>query len=261
MLNPIWKTRSYIEETAGNNRLTEYLVELVADYGTTVFLEKTSNGYSREIKGVEIEMKKPKHFFDLLTHKPVEGYLKRVDIGRQEKIVDGGAFPGEFSILAAKKGVEVVALEPDPENAAVMRENIRMNGVEDMITVLEKGLWSERTEKKFERDSCLGVGSRVDEGSEFEIELDTLDRIIKEHGEPDLVKLDIEGAEVEALEGAENTMKEVEPEFTIASYHRTEEGKTVKAVERILENHGYSTITEYPKHLTTYATKSVIEEE
>lgn len=256
VLDPLWRLRSFIEERAGNTRATEYVVGLVADYGTRIFLEKTDQGYSKKIHGVEVEMKKTKHFFDVITHRPIKGYVKEIDLDQKEKIIDGGAFPGEFSIVAARKGAEVIALEPDPENAEIMRENIRLNSLEDSITVVEKGLWSEKTEKEFEIDSCLGVGSRVKEGSGVEIQLDTIDKIVSEHGRPDLVKLDIEGAEIEALKGAENLMENSDTEFAIATYHRTEENvKTFKAVEKILENHDYSTITEYPKHLTTYGTK------
>lgn len=256
VLGPLWRLRSFIEERAGNTRVTEYIVSKTAQYGTRIFLKKTSEGYSKNIQGVEVEMSKPEHFFDVITHKPIKGYVKRLELEEKEKIIDGGAFPGEFSIVAAKKGAEVIALEPDPENAEIMRRNIRMNGLEDSIKVIEKGLWSEKTRKEFEKDSCLGVGSRVKEGSETEIELDSLDKIVSEHWKPDLVKLDIEGAEIEALKGAENLLDNAQTEFTIATYHRTEKNeKTVKAVEKILENHGYSTITEYPKHLTTYGTK------
>ncbi len=255
VLGPVWRLRSFIEERAGNTRATEYIVGLVAKFGTRIFLEKTEKGYSKRIQDVKVEMKQPKHFFDVLTHRPIKGYVKKVELTDKEKIIDGGAFPGEFSIVAAKKGAEVIALEPDPENAQIMRENIKLNGLEDRIKVVEKGLWSKKTEKEFEMDSCLGVGSKVKEGSETKIQLDTLDSIVSSYWKPDLIKLDIEGAEIEALKGAE-TLLDSSTDFAIATYHRTEENeKTVKAVEKILEENGYETVTEYPKHLTTYASK------
>jgi FkbM family methyltransferase len=50
--------------------------------------------------------------------------------------VDVGANVGVYSILAAELGCQVIAFEPDATNLRALRENIRLNGYEDRITVV-----------------------------------------------------------------------------------------------------------------------------
>lgn len=236
-----------------DNRFSVYIAGFTGRNITQIFVEKEENGYSRVKDGVKIKMSRSMHFTDILIRKPLEGYRKEVDLEEIDTMIDAGAFPGEFAIYAAKKEeVDVIALEPDPENAEQLRENIRLNDVEDKITVLEKGLWKEEDQKGFERDRQLGMASQINENASITIDLDTLDSIVSEHGEPDLVKMDIEGAEIEALKGAEKVLEEVRPKFSIATYHRRDGEKTFRQVEEILEQHGYSAETGYSRHLTTY---------
>ncbi|MFB6115988.1 MAG: FkbM family methyltransferase [Candidatus Nanosalina sp.] len=247
------KVTHLLKETIIDNRFSVYLAGFTGRNITQIFVEKEENGYSRTKDGVKIKMSRSMHFTDILIRKPLEGYRKEVNLEEVDTMIDAGAFPGEFAIYAAKKeNVDVIALEPDPENADQLRENIRLNGLEDSITVLEKGLWKEKDEKGFERDRQLGMASKISENTSITIDLDKLDNIVSEHEKPDLVKMDIEGAEIEALKGAEKVLEEVRPKFSIATYHRRDGKKTFKKVEEILEQHSYTAETGYSRHLTTY---------
>jgi hypothetical protein len=77
-----------------------------------------------------------------------------------------------------------------------------------------------------------------------------LDEIKPEH--VDMIKMDIEGAEIEALQGAVNTIEKFSPRFSIASYHKRNNQKTYDRVEDFLVKKGYSTKTFFPPHLTTH---------
>ncbi|MFB6115259.1 MAG: FkbM family methyltransferase [Candidatus Nanohalobium sp.] len=248
-----WTAKDSIKEKLVESDTFGYLAVFVGQNVLSVFLNSTEDGYRRKFKDTEIEMSSPIHFSEFLTEKPLTGYVKNVDLDEANLVVDAGAYPGEFTIYAARKGAEVIALEPDPENAEDLRENVRMNGLEDKVTVVEKGLWDEKDQKSFERDQEFGLGSQIEEDAEITIQLDTLDHIASEHGEPDFVKMDIEGAEIEALKGAEEVLEDVKPGFAIATYHIDEDGdKTCHEVEEILEKHGYDAETGYGRHLTTY---------
>ncbi len=234
-----------------------YVAEFVGNNILSVFLTTTEKGYAREIKGTEIKMSRSIHFSEFLTEKPLAGYLKETDIEENDRVIDAGAYPGEFSIYAAKNGAEVIAIEPDPQNAEELRENIRLNGLSDKVEVVEKGLWDQKDTKKMERDSQFGLGSKVKDGGQLVIELDTLDSVCSNYGAVDFVKMDIEGAEIKALKGAEKLMENTEPEFAIATYHVNENGeRTCFRVEDVLKNKGYSVETGYKRHLTTYGKKS-----
>ena len=68
----------------------------------------------------------------------------------------------------------------------------------------------------------------------------------------DMIKMDIEGAEIEALKGAVNTMEKYAPKFSIASYHVKDNKKTCFWIENFLREKGYSVQTFFPPHMTTY---------
>jgi hypothetical protein len=69
----------------------------------------------------------------------------------------------------------------------------------------------------------------------------------------DYIKMDIEGAEIEALEGAARMMSTLKPTFAIASYHKRDGRPTAETLEKLFNELGYRTETGFPSHLTTYA--------
>lgn len=252
-----WTVKDTGKEVLVESSVFGHMAEFVGNNFLSVFLVSTEKGYAREINGTEIKMSRSIHFSEFLTEKPLTGYLKETDIEDKDTVVDAGAYPGEFSIYAAKNGADVIAIEPDPHNAEELRENIKLNNLEDKVDVVEKGLWDQKDTKKMERDVQFGLGSQIKDKGQLTIELDTLDNIFSDRDSLDLVKMDIEGAEMKALEGAEKVVDEFGPEFAIATYHVDEEGKkTCFQVEDILQNMGYEVDTGYKRHLTTYGEKN-----
>jgi FkbM family methyltransferase len=111
----------------------------------------------------------------------------------------------------------VVAFEADPEVAARLREHAARNQAE-IVSVEEKAVWSEprtvffsRTDPKTSPDR--GLGHVVKSGSKDTIEVQgvSLDEFLKTGPEPDFVKCDVEGAEVEVFRGAERLLEEKRP--------------------------------------------------
>jgi len=131
-----------------------------------------------------------------------------------DTIVDAGANVGIFTIKAAKtvgaQGV-VIAIEPSLDNLKFLETNIKLNDLKNTI-VVRKGLWNKKGRKKLYLSYMPGSHSliyreNIDRFSE--IEVDKLDSIVKETGikKVDFIKMDIEGAEVEALEGARQILR------------------------------------------------------
>jgi SAM-dependent methyltransferase len=52
-------------------------------------------------------------------------------------VLDVGANVGLYTVLAAKRGARVFAIEADPLNAARLRHNVKLNRLEDRVTILE----------------------------------------------------------------------------------------------------------------------------
>jgi 3-dehydroquinate dehydratase len=78
-------------------------------------------------------------------------------------------------------------------------------------------------------------------GDAEEIEVDTLDNILEELGvtRVDFIKMDIEGAEIQALEGMERTLKENDVRLVIAAYHEVDGKPTWKTIVPWLKQMGF----------------------
>lgn len=214
---------------------------------------KEGGEYVYSLREIDIRMPNRHTFRSLPGEEILEGYTMKQGLSEGDVVVDAGSSPGEFAIYAAKKGATVISLDPDPEAADEVRWTVEYNDVKDAVTVLEKGLWSEETEMEFEAGG--GGASHVSNSGNHTITTTTLDMISAEYGPLDFVKMDIEGAEVEALKGAEDCISEEAPFFAIASYHDFEDGMTSEWIEQFLSERGYTVETGHPRHQTTWAWK------
>jgi FkbM family methyltransferase len=125
-------------------------------------------------------------------------------------VVDMGANIGYYTLLAARRvGLKgkVYAFEPEPRNFKLLLENIRLNGYKNVVTV-QKAVSNERGAATLFL-SLRGSGSHSlvssrDYGKEtIAIETVTLDEFFAAEGNPavQVMKMDIEGWELEALDG------------------------------------------------------------
>jgi FkbM family methyltransferase len=120
--------------------------------------------------------------------------------------VDAGAHIGYLTLeLARAVGVDgrVYALEPDPAAAAALRSNLRRNRLGDRVIVVEQALGAEPGTAVLHLAGG-GEASSLAELPGFHARLDVrvtpLDELVGDAA-VDLVKLDVEGAELEALRG------------------------------------------------------------
>jgi len=120
--------------------------------------------------------------------------------------VDVGANIGIYSILAAERGARVIAVEPDPDTAARLQSNADLNGYS--IEVLECALAEHLSRESFTVGlDCLNHLADPGPSGVRQVEVRTLDDIIGESRVRG-VKIDVEGAELRVLQGAERALGE-----------------------------------------------------
>jgi FkbM family methyltransferase len=128
---------------------------------------------------------------------------------------DIGANVGFYSLLAARKACQVVSVEPLAANAVLLRKHLALNHV-DNVEVLEMAVWRESTTLRFTSHGSL---SHIDETGQLVVRTITLDDMLARFGPPALIKMDVEGAEYDALRGAERCLREAHPIIFLAADH------------------------------------------
>lgn len=143
-------------------------------------------------------------------------------------VIDIGANVGYFTMLsAAITGPDgyVLAVEPNPENVKLVEASRRINSF-DWVKVFPSGAWREAGALGLWALDSNGTTGAIQGGIE-ELASATLvpcveiDRLVDPDQRIDLIKIDVEGAEAAALEGARRTLKrwmplvisEFSPEF------------------------------------------------
>lgn len=156
--------------------------------------------------------------------------------------VDCGANVGFFSLLAASRGARVIAFEPNPACHAALLANAKLNGFQ--IDVRKLALSSETGKAVLHVESAGNVGAatlRHTAGDAMEVDMDTLDnQLVGQAGPPALMKIDVEGAEIRLLEGAQRTLAEV-PRIVmeVSEFSLTQFGGSKDRLYDIMNKQGY----------------------
>jgi FkbM family methyltransferase len=140
---------------------------------------------------------------------PDMGYLLHV-LRDGDLFVDVGANVGSYTILAcAAVGARGYAFEPVPSIYRRFIENVRLNNLEGRVICLNVGVGSEEGTASFTSDMdttnhVIASGEQTD--NVINVRICTLDDALRNES-PALVKIDVEGYETPALQGAQETLK------------------------------------------------------
>lgn len=133
--------------------------------------------------------------------------------------IDVGTYDGQNIIDAAKKfGVlsKVIAFEPDQSNLKKIKQFINWPAVASEAIIYPCGVWSETCVLSFY--SGGGESSAVSEQGDLAVPVVSLDDVLQ-GVVPGFIKMDVEGAEIEALNGAKNLIFNHKPSLAISIYH------------------------------------------
>lgn len=136
---------------------------------------------------------------DLVGEREVISHLLS-ELDEDSVFWDIGANIGTHCCVCASKASKVVAFEPNPETRSRLEDNAELAA--GQINVRSEALSAESGEGKLSRKGGFAEGThKMDSSGEVEIMTARGDDLLEELPEPDVVKLDIEGHEIKALQG------------------------------------------------------------
>ena len=133
--------------------------------------------------------------------------------------IDVGTHIGRYSILMAKKKLEVFSFEPLKTNFNQFKINASLNGIEKNIHFYNTGIGDKKRKTKIFYDKNKGGEASIVFNKSMlteEINLDKLDNLLKFSSQKRIIlKIDVEGFEYEVLKGARNFIKRNNPDIFI----------------------------------------------
>lgn len=146
-----------------------------------------------------------------------------IKLSSEEVLVDCGAYNGDSirDFLKTTNGRYngIYAFEPDEINLKELKAYVSDNNLRN-VNVCPYGAYDCATELHFSGNG--GVYSRIDECSELIIKTETIDNVLNGQ-RVSFIKMDIEGSEVKALMGAQNSIKKYSPVLAISAYHKADD--------------------------------------
>jgi FkbM family methyltransferase len=156
------------------------------------------------------------NFENLQEKQYFEGFL---EFKSREVFVDAGGFNGQTTIEFIKRCPEYKTIhffEPDSKNIALASKNL--SGYNNIYYYL-MGLAEYKRTLRF--SSGEGAASKLRETGDVEINVDSIDNQIKES--ISFIKMDIEGAERNAIKGTKEHILNDHPKLAICCYHRVDD--------------------------------------
>ncbi|MDL2210786.1 FkbM family methyltransferase [Desulfovibrio sp. OttesenSCG-928-O18] len=175
-------------------------------------------------------------------------------------VIDCGAFSGDSYLqLAARYGNKIkkyYAMEPDARNLEFLRATARNSNTGVPLEILPFGAGDQNAELRF---ASTGASSQFNDDCGDETvqsrRIDDLDLAVE--GKL-CIKMDIEGFELRALDGAAETLRKYSPELAICAYHKGDDLAEIPMRISAI-NPGYSCVLRDGFHATCYASTRRIE--
>jgi len=162
--------------------------------------------------------------------------------------LDIGGHHGAFSLIVAKglqeKGYQgdIYCFEPDPVNIAFIKKNLDLNHLNEFVTIIPNAVSNHKGNFNLVTpgdNSCNWLESSSDPAGNYNVvtvKTETIDRFCDNLDRLDLVKIDIQGGELSALQGARETIKKHRPVLIIEIMNYS---KGANATKEFLESLGY----------------------
>lgn len=144
-------------------------------------------------------------------------------------VLDCGAYVGDTAyVFNERLGGDglVFAFEPLPENYEKLKNNIERMDYQDKIIPLNVGVSDKESTLSFACNQNNHGASRIAPDGKIKVDVITIDSFVESESRisnVNFIKMDIEGAEVSAIKGAENVIRRFRPKMAICIYHKVED--------------------------------------
>ena len=162
-----------------------------------------------------------------------EAFQRCINLG--DTVYDVGGHVGYYSVLSSHlTGPEgrVLVFEPRPLNLSYIRHHIKINAIKN-INLFDVAVSNISGDAGFESRTGTGTGHLSSEGN-LHVKTVVLDEFVFEesHPLPDFLKIDIEGGEINALNGARKLLTKARPKLLIATHGKKENSFVLELLEQ-----------------------------
>ncbi len=144
---------------------------------------------------------------------------------RKKDMIDAGGFIGDSAlVLSDYSDKRIFSFEANPQNFDLLKKTLEINKLSKVVPV-QKALWNSETELEMHvQGSCssfIEVGGIKYVNGTVKVPTTTLDSFVSENKlDVGLIKVDLEGAELEFLQGAKHTIRTQKPVLLLSIYHK-----------------------------------------
>jgi FkbM family methyltransferase len=164
---------------------------------------------------------------------------------RDAVVLDVGANTGYYALLAAAvvgPGGSVHAFEIQPAMIEILSRNVALNGLQNIVRIVEAGCFSAPGEAVIELHGDPGSARVSFAGTGLRVPLITIDHYVRAAAldRVDVIVIDTEGADIEILKGAAGVLEQFHP-IVIAEAHLLEAfGGSEEEMIELMSQFGYS---------------------
>ncbi|MBL4653189.1 MAG: FkbM family methyltransferase [Flavobacteriales bacterium] len=160
----------------------------------------------------------------IFFHEQYANYENNIFVEDGDVVIDAGGCWGDTALYFYSKNPsgKVYSFEFIPSNIELFEKNLELNPSHN-VQIIKQPLWSENNLDFYFKDD--GPASQVatipENGLDESVKSITIDMLIQQEklDSLDFIKMDIEGAELEALKGAKNSIIKYKPKLAISLYH------------------------------------------
>lgn len=183
------------------------------------FYDLSKLGYNIKLYGARALLDK------LIIHKQYSH--KDCKVEQNDFVIDAGGCWGDTSLIFSSKtgnNGKVFTFEFFEDNLNILKENFLINkNISNNIVLMQQPLYNKSNEILYLNHACADITTLTEtKNTAKQYKSVCIDDFVKDNkiNKIDFIKMDIEGCELKALQGATNTLKKHKPKLAIAAYHK-----------------------------------------